>query len=109
MEKQAPRRAIDMKYEAQFPKISAQIFSSSTSKQEFYLFNSITNRGFSIDGLAASLCKEFTGEKKLSEIIESFEKENKLQNGIFDKEISDLISELEKNKLITFSTTKINT
>lgn len=92
-----------MKQKDLYPKISAQIFPSNTNKDEFFLFNSSTNRGFSIDGLAAIFCKKFTGEKKLSELVLEFEKEQNIKSGLFNTEIENLINELENNKLITFT------
>ena len=92
-----------MKYNNLYPKISAQIFPSNTSKDEFFLFNSSTNRGFAIDGFAALLCKRFTGDRKLSEIIIEVEKEQNLSSGLFNNEIESLLTEMESNKLIVFS------
>lgn len=91
-----------MKYNNLFPKISAQIFPSNTSKEEFFLFNPATNRGFSIDGIAAHLCRKFTGERKLQDLITELEKEQNLNAGLFKDEIEKLLADLENNKLITF-------
>ncbi len=94
-----------MKYFNLYPIISAQTFPSNTGKNEFFLFNSSTNRGFSLDGIAAHICKKFDGEKKLSEIIQEVELEHKLESGIFNDQIIALLSDMEKNKLISFSET----
>jgi hypothetical protein len=85
-----------------FPKISAQVFTSPNNIDEYFLFNSTTNKGFAIDGYAAILCKKFTGEHKLSEVIATFESEQNLENGEYNSEINELISDLEKNRLLVF-------
>jgi hypothetical protein len=91
-----------MKQSDLFPKISAQFFNSPNNREEFFLFNTATNKGFAIDGFAAILCKKFTGEHKLSEVISSFEAEQKIQNGEYEDEITNLIADLEKNRLLIF-------
>ncbi len=91
-----------MKQADLFPKISAQIYKSPNSTEEFFLFNTATNKGFAVDGFAAILCKKFTGENKLSEIVAAFETEHKLSKGEFESEISELLADLEKNRLLTF-------
>lgn len=85
-----------------YPKITAQVFNSPNNKDEYFLFNTATNRGFAVDGYAAILCKKFNGEKTLEEIVKNFESEQKLESGEFSEEISTLLSDLEKNRLITF-------
>lgn len=91
-----------MKQAELYPKISAQIYNSPNSTEEFFLFNTSTNKGFTIDGFAAILCRKFTGDKKLSEIIATFETEQKLTKGEFESEIEELLTDLEKNRLVTF-------
>lgn len=91
-----------MKYANFYPKLEAQIFPSNTSREELFLFNSSTNRGFSLDGVAADICKKFTGDKKLSDIVSEVESERKLVSGLFNKEIDDLLNELENFKLVSF-------
>lgn len=91
-----------MKHASLFPKISAQVYTSPNSSEEYFLFNTATNKGFAIDGFAAILCKKFTGEKKLVDVIAAFEAEQQLAKGEFETEINDLLVELEKNRLLTF-------
>lgn len=91
-----------IKHAELFPKISAQIYNSPNSTEEFFLFNATTNKGFAVDGFAALLCKKFTGENKLSDIIASFESEQNLSKGEFESEISELLGDLEQNRLLTF-------
>ncbi len=91
-----------MKYSNHYPKLEAQIFPSNTSREELFLFNSNTNRGFSLDGVAADICKKFTGDRKLSEIVTEVEMERKIESGLFNKEIDDLLNELENFKLVSF-------
>jgi hypothetical protein len=91
-----------MKNSELFPKISAQAFNSPNKKEEYFLFNPITNKGFAIDGFAAILCKKFTGDRTFSQIIEEFEKEQDLEKNEFEAEIISLVSDLEKNNLVTF-------
>lgn len=91
-----------MKQHELFPKISAQIFKSPNNPEEFFLFNTSTNKGFAIDGFAAILCKKFTGDRTLKEVITEFETEQKLDKNEYQTEISDLLAELEKNRLLVF-------
>ncbi|MBC7428446.1 MAG: hypothetical protein H7336_07540 [Bacteriovorax sp.] len=91
-----------MKKSHLFPKISAQIFNSPSTIDEFYLFNTSSNKGFAIDGFAADLCKKFIGEATLAETVRSLEIESKLKEGEYEEEIDNLILELERNSLIEF-------
>ena len=91
-----------MKQSHLFPKISAETFSSPNNRDEFYLFNTSTNKGFSIDGFAAVLCRHFNGEKNLVDAIRSFEILSKLEVGEFDDEIENLIQDLQDNSLLVF-------
>ncbi len=91
-----------MKQNELFPKISAQIFNSPNNVEEYFLFNTNTNKGFSIDGFAALLCKKFTGEYSLAQSVLEFEKEQNLASGEFESDIEWLIIELERHNLITF-------
>ncbi len=68
------------------------------------MFNSSTNQGFAVDGLAAIFCKKFAGDKLLSVIVSEFEKEQNIKSGLYNNEIENLLIELENNKLITFLT-----
>ena len=94
-----------MKQHELFPKISAQIFKSPNNQEEFFLFNTSTNKGFAIDGFAAVLCKKFTGDRTLSEVIAEFEAEQKLEKNEYETEITELLAELEKNRLLVFHNT----
>lgn len=94
-----------MKQHDLFPKISAQIFKSPNNTEEFFLFNTTTNKGFAIDGFAAVLCKKLTGDRTLNEVIAEFEIEQKLAKDEYKTEISDLLTELEKNRLLVFHNT----
>ena len=91
-----------MKKKKLFPKISAQVFNSPHNIEEFFLFNTSTNKGFAIDGMPAILCKKFTGESSLESIIEEFESEQEIEHGDYDTDIEDLLVELEKHNLIAF-------
>lgn len=91
-----------MKQAQLFPKISAQVLNSPNNKDEYFLFNASTNKGFSIDGLAADLCKKFNGEMTLEQTIKTFEIEQQLKMGEFESEIDSLIQDLEKNCLLVF-------
>ena len=87
-----------MKHGQLYPKISAQILNSPNNKDEYFLFNPSTNKGFSVDGLAADLCKKFNGEMTLDQTIKTFEVEQQLKAGEFNSEIDNLIQDLEKNR-----------
>ena len=88
-----------------FPKISAQIFKSSDTSEEFFLFNTTTNKGFAIDGLAAALCKKLIGVRTLSEVVKEFETEQNLKKDEYKTEINNLLIDLEKNRLLIFYST----
>ncbi len=95
----------NMKQSNQYPKISAQFFTSPNNKEEYFLFNTASNKGFALDGFAALLCRKFTGEHDLNHIIKEFEEEQKLEKDEFKEEIEHLLSELEKHRLIDYFST----
>ena len=70
---------------------------------EIFLFNSTTNRGFMVDGIASYFCKKMDGQKKFSEIITEFESEYKISSSKFEKDIAIFTDDLIKNDLIVIS------
>lgn len=85
-----------------YPKLLAQFFESEKNREEFFLFNTATNKGFAVDGYAALLCKKFTGAQTLEVIIAEFELENQITKDTYSSEIESLIADLERYKLIAF-------
>lgn len=85
-----------------YPQITAQILHNKNDEEKFYLFNTSTNMGYSIDGLAAQLCRKFNGDKTLTNILAEFEIELGLEKDEYKDEINTLLEDLEKNKLIAF-------
>lgn len=86
-----------------FPKLLAEpIQDFNKSKSLYYIFNSQNNRGYKLDGFAANLCTRFDGLKSLQQIIKEFESEMNLKENYFQKEIGDLLIDLQNNSLIEF-------
>lgn len=86
-----------------YPKLISVVLNKEFNKNDpytDYLFNPSTNKGYSINGLAALFCREFDGKKNLSEIITNFESQHDLIPGKFKADIELLIQDLEKNQLI---------
>lgn len=77
--------------------------SENENPLAYYLFNSQTNRGFAVEGLAALFCKTMNGKKKVKELVQNFEKEHELEAGIFEKDILKLIDDMDDNGLILLS------
>jgi hypothetical protein len=49
--------------------VKAEVLSTGKKNpHEIFLFNSTTNRGFLVEGVASYICKKMNGEKKLFEI-----------------------------------------
>lgn len=67
-----------------------------------YLFNPATNKGYSVNGLAAMFCRELNGYMTLQEVIKLFEENYQIAPGKFSNEINELLTDLEKNNLIEF-------
>lgn len=90
-----------------YPLIKAEILGKNKTEDQasFFLFNSETNRGYSVDGLAALLCKRFDGTKTLQELVAELEADYELEPHKFDKDVSMLIQDLENNGLVTLSLT----
>lgn len=86
-----------------FPLLIADpIQDYNKNKSSFYIFNSRSNRGYSIDGLAANLCQRFDGTKNLESIISEFEKEMAIEKNYYQNEIESLLQDLQNNSLIEF-------
>lgn len=88
-----------------FPKLTSVILNREFNNSDpytDYLFNPSTNKGYSINGLAALFCRELKGNKSLAEIITNFESQYDLVPGKFNNDIQILLSDLEKNQLIEF-------
>ncbi len=89
----------------QFPKLTSVVLNREFNNNDpytDYLFNPSTNKGYSVNGLAALFCRELDGKKSLSEIISNFENHHDLKPGKFTSEIETLIFDLEQNQLIEF-------
>lgn len=96
---------IKMEHLNKFPKLTSVVLNREFNNNDpytDYLFNPSTNKGYSVNGLAALFCRELDGSKPLSEVIANFESHYDLKPGKFDNEISILLSDLEKNQLIEF-------
>lgn len=90
---------------SKFPKLTSVVLNREFNNNDpytDYLFNPSTNKGYSVNGLAAMFCRELDGTKTLSEIIANFEAHYGLAPGKFTKEIEILLSDLENNQLIEF-------
>jgi len=84
------------------PTIVAQFITTNNKIDECFLFQSETNRGYAIDGIAAVICRRFNGKDNLEVIVNNLEKDLKLTKGQYDGEIEVLLDELEQFKLIEF-------
>ena len=76
------------------------------SKGRLYLFNSQTNSGFELEGLASIFVSKFDGVKSVQKITSELEEEFELEKGKFEKDIEGLINELKSNGLINFASSK---
>jgi hypothetical protein len=97
-----------MEHIQKFPKLNSVILNREFNNNDpytDYLFNPNTNKGYSVNGLAALFCRELNGTKSLAEVITNFENQYELAPGIFINEIEKLIIDLEKNQLIEFLNT----
>lgn len=85
-----------------YPRITAEILGKKKTEgsANCFLFNSQTNRGYAVEGLAAILCKNFDGTKTLENLVQDLEKEYALEPNAFSNEIKGLIKDLEDNGLI---------
>lgn len=85
-----------------YPFIHAEPLAAgrNVNPQVYYLFNQKENRGYVVEGLAALFCRKLDGKKKLVEVIDEFEAEYELEKGKFENDISELIQDLSKNKLL---------
>jgi hypothetical protein len=81
---------------------SVKLNKSNSETFTDFLFNPNTNKGFSVEGLAALFCRNLDGKKSLERLIIDFENEHSLESGKFKNEIYSLITDLEKNNLIEF-------
>lgn len=88
-----------------YPKLTADILNRGqlSNSTDLFLFNAKTNKGFSLQGLAALLCKDFDGKKTLAETIIALEAKYELEPGKFKTEITNLVHDLENNGLLNFS------
>lgn len=88
-----------------YPAITAEILNQNSTEEtaEFFLFNSKSNKGFSVQGLAALLCKNFDGKHTLADLISNLEKDYAIEPNTFNKEINNLIHDLESNGLVEFT------
>ena len=94
-----------------YPFVNAENMISRNSGGEqglYFLFNTTTNRGFAVDGLAALFCKELNGKKKLKDIINDFEQVYELESGKFEKEIATLMKDLQENGLLILREDSLN-
>ncbi len=88
-----------------FPKLTSVVLNQEFNNKDpytDYLFNPNTNKGYSVNGLAALFCRELDGKRSLSKIITEFESHYELAPGRFTKEIETLLFDLENNKLVEF-------
>lgn len=85
-----------------YPNIKAEVLGKNKTEDlaTLYLFNSQTNRGYSLDGLAAILCKKFDGKKKLSSLIGELESEYQIDAKNFNSDIDALLEDLTDNDLL---------
>lgn len=85
-----------------YPRITAEILGKKKTEgsASCFLFNSQTNRGYAVEGLAAILCKNFDGTKTLESLVQELEKDYELEPNTFTSEIKTLIKDLEENGLI---------
>lgn len=79
------------------------LLANNKNPHEIFLFNSSTNRGFMVDGIAAVLCKRMSGEKKINELLRDFETEYKVECEKFSNDISVFLKSLVDNDLILVS------
>ncbi|MBC7713605.1 MAG: PqqD family protein [Rhizobacter sp.] len=92
-----------MDYMDQYPLINAEPINDNgrqESQHSYFIFNAQTNKGYSLDGLAALLCKKMNGKKTLRSIIAELEADYELETGKFNKEIHALIKDLGDNNLL---------
>lgn len=90
---------------SKFPKLTSIILNHQIKNDDpftDYLFNPSTNKGYSVNGLAAMFCRELDGRRTLAEIITMFENQYELAPGKFAKEIEVLLLDLESNQLIEY-------
>ncbi len=86
-----------------FPLLTADpIQDYNKNKSQLYIFSSRTNRGYSLDGIAANICHRFDGTKNLETVIREVERENSLEENYYQKEIEALLLDLQNNSLIEF-------
>lgn len=100
-----------MEYMDKYPLISAESLDGNSRQENqfsYFLFNSQTNKGYSVDGLAALLCKQMNGKKKLRDLVKDLEAEYEIESGHFDKEIQTLMKDLSDNSLVIFNETPIS-
>jgi hypothetical protein len=91
-----------------FPFITAEFLGKNKTEGQAncYLFNSVTNRGYSVEGLAAILCKSFDGTNDLLTCIKTLESDYELAENAFEQDIDHLIKDLEDNGLVEFLDSK---
>jgi hypothetical protein len=98
------RKVYFMDISNSYVQLKAEILSANNKNpNEIFLFNSSTNRGFMVDGIAAVLCKRMSGEKKINELISDFEKEYEVECNKFANDISQFLKNLVENDLILIS------
>ncbi len=84
--------------------LKAELLSTDNKNpNEVFLFNSSTNRGFLVEGIAAQLCKKMDGKKTFDELIKEFESEHNTSVKKFEKDIEKFVSDLIQNDLISVS------
>lgn len=88
-----------------YPKVIAEPLADNQQENplSYFLFNSQTNRGYSVDGLAALFCRQLDGQKKLRDLITDFEAQHELEKGKFDGDIKTLLKDLEDNGLLVLN------
>ncbi len=87
-----------------FVQLKAELLNTGKmNPHEIFLFNSTTNRGFMVEGIASYFCKKMDGQKRFSEIISDFENEYQVSISKYEKDVAIFTDDLIKNDLIITS------
>jgi len=80
--------------------IAGKLDKKSINSSHIFLFNSKTNRGYQVEGLAALFIYQFDGQRSVATLLDELEQKYNIEKGKFDSEVDAVIEDLLKFELI---------